>query len=155
MWADNERMLALTLKPVAEEEERENREGGRYMAGNGTFEEDVAGFWMGRDTLKKGKGIAYSIRCCRAQLRRIQKWIDTNNLLQQSRHDPCQPKLHQQQSNKPENRKQRKGNGFKRGNGLLVLPKECHRMRARSSYCSRFLLNSLSAFSLLSGPLRS
>lgn len=35
------------------------------------------------------------------------------------------------------------------------LPNECHRIKARSSYCSLFLLNSRSAFSLPSGPLRS
>jgi len=39
------------------------------------------------------------------------------------------------------------------GQGQETIPKECHRINARSSYCSLFLLNSNKAFSRPSGPL--
>jgi len=47
-----------------------------------TLKEDVSCFWVGCNTLKKSECITYPIGCMGGKFRRIQKWINTNNLLE-------------------------------------------------------------------------
>ena len=52
-----------------------------------TTQKQAASFGVGRDTLKKRKGVTDTIRSSRGQLRRIEQRVDRDDLLEEGGHD--------------------------------------------------------------------
>ena len=92
-----------------------------------TCQEELPSFWMRGYTLQERQRIANTIRSMCRQCRRIKQGINRHNFLQQGGHDTYHL------------------SAIMTRLSLKYLPKECHKTRARSSNCSRFLLNSSKA----------
>lgn len=108
-----------------------------------TVEEQGAGVVVGRHALQQRQGVADSVGCRGGQLRRVEKGIDGDDFLQEGGHDAWAESA---------SRSRRGGERAVKG---MHLPNECHRMSASSGTCSRFLLSSSRAASLVFSLSRS
>lgn len=54
-----------------------------------TAQEEPAGLSVRSDALEQRERIADAVAGCGGQLRRVQKWVDGDDLLEKRRHDTC------------------------------------------------------------------